>query len=435
MIARVSRNIIDSVKRLVTPKKKLLVILGAGSSVEMGMPSVAAIDTLMKKWRADWANVIGKSDYLDYVWRRVDTYHSAGAPSGATSANFERVLGEMVALTNWVTPAPHGSPLSAVVNASVLPSSMKFSTTSGYGPAVDINSNVVAVMKELARHMRELSARLELTLPAFGHYKSLLDFFRGTFDVGIYNLNYDTVALSAWPDAFTGFGSDGKFDPRGVHRRRGWGFIYHLHGSVHHSLSHPFGNEMLWQSNLTAKFDDGDIGRSGHDVSDGKTLPKTSLIAGGFKLDQLLADPFQTFYASLVRHVHEADAILLGGYGFGDTHVNEAISHCRSAGRPRLPVMVLDYARPKTDPMEFRHDEWSIGLCGTLRAAAKDFKEPGHHAPPVIAELVAKNGFEVSEPQKVAIWHGGFTASTRKADAIVSWLSQVKKDIVLAGTA
>ena len=188
----------------------------------------------------------------------------------------------------------------------------------------------------------------------------------------------------------------------------------------------------MWQDDLTATFDDGDIGRSGRDVSDGKSLPKHSLIAGGFKLDQLLADPFQTFYASLVRHVHAADAILLGGYGFGDTHVNEVLSHRLSETGRRPPVMILDYARPGTDPMEFRGDEWSFLLCKTLQAAARDFKEPGH-AGPHIAELVARKGFEVSAPKRIAIWHGGFVSGAEVLDRIAPWLQERAPDGVLAG--
>ena len=61
---------------------------------------------------------------------------------------------------------------------------------------------------------------------------------RDIFDVGIYNLNYDAVALTAWPEAFTGFNSAGDFDPITVHQRREWDFLYHLHGSVYHTLPH-----------------------------------------------------------------------------------------------------------------------------------------------------------------------------------------------------
>ena len=161
-------------------------------------------------------------------------------------------------------------------------------------------------------------------------------------------------------------------------------------------------------------------------------MPKTSLIAGSSKLDQLLAEPFQTFYASLVRHPRLADAILVGGYGFGDTHVNEALSHCLPAAKTLLPVMVLEYAGPNTNPMESRQDDGSFGLYWTLNAAATDFREPGHLALSDIENLVLHSGFEVNRPAKIAIWHSGFTSSACRADAIVSWLTQAKDDTVLA---
>jgi hypothetical protein len=36
-------------------KKKLLVILGAGSSIPRGMPSVAALDEHMSEWGSGWS--------------------------------------------------------------------------------------------------------------------------------------------------------------------------------------------------------------------------------------------------------------------------------------------------------------------------------------------------------------------------------------------
>jgi hypothetical protein len=41
--------------------------------------------------------------------------------------------------------------------------------------------------------------------------------------------------------------------------------------------------------------------------------------------------------AALVRHVYEADAILIGGYGFADVHVNRALRN-RLDGRPARNV-------------------------------------------------------------------------------------------------
>lgn len=118
-------------------KKKLLVILGAGSSVEMKMPSVPDIDTLMKKWSADRAASVQKSDYLAHVWQCIKTYSLSGANPLTNSPNFERVLGEMAALQKWLVPPPHGSALSAIVGAPSMPPKMTFSSSSGYGPAVE----------------------------------------------------------------------------------------------------------------------------------------------------------------------------------------------------------------------------------------------------------------------------------------------------------
>src|SRR5208283_5261335 len=106
------------------------------------------------------------------------------------------------------------------------------------------------------------------------------------------------------------------------------------------------------------------------DRSDGKSFPKTTLIAGGFKLDQLLVEPFHSLHAAMVRHVYEADAILIGGYGFGDVHVNRARRNLRAhgAGADRPPVMHLDRASDRTDPMAFRQDIWAHEVCRTLHA-------------------------------------------------------------------
>jgi hypothetical protein len=61
-------------------------------------------------------------------------------------------------------------------------------------------------------------------------------------------------------------------------------------------------------------------------------------------------------HASLVRHVYAADAILIGGYGFGDVHINRALRNRLAMPGKRPPVMVLDRANAKTDPMAFRED-------------------------------------------------------------------------------
>jgi hypothetical protein len=162
-------------------------------------------------------------------------------------------------------------------------------------------------------------------------------------------------------------------------------------------------------------------------------LAPAIIACDGFKLDQLLAEPFQSFYAALIRRIYETDAILVGGYGFGDVHVNRALQNRPEGPGPRAPVMVLTRSACDTMPMELRRDEWGFKVGLVLHAPAQ-YREPGHRAAPDIAELIAKNGFEVCSSNRVAIWHSGFVEATRRLGAIVDWLDGSAGDGVLAGT-
>lgn len=408
-------------------KKKLLVILGAGSSIARGMPSVPALDRNMKQWGLNWAALRRFPDYYAALGHAIEAYYQSGSTGPRPSLNFEKVLGEMVALAHWMTPAPWGDTLRQVACNGAPPPSLRFpnpslSAHAPYGPTVMVTDQQTYLLVELARHMRALCQTLDLTGDAANQYTALFNGLRAEFDVGVYNLNYDTAALSACAQAYTGFDDDGAFEPRAVHERQEGGFVYHLHGSVHHSLVGEFGNEICWRRDLAGKFFDGHQGLSGDKRSEGRSFPKTTLIAGGFKLDQLLVEPFHSLHSSLVRYVYAADAILIGGYGFGDVHINRALRNRLTIAGARLPVMVLDRAGGNTDPMAFRQDFWAYELCAALNASGNYFLEPGHPSPPLPSKLAARRAFEVSAPHRVAIWHGGFSEVATRLDSIVQWL-------------
>jgi hypothetical protein len=408
-------------------KKKLLVILGAGSSAACGMPTVADLDLLMSEWSATWTRALSRQDYFDALRRDIETYHHAGKASTRPPLNFEKVLGEMIALSHWMTPPPLGNTLRQTACNGAAPPYLAFPSPEGYDPAHDVRGQLEYLLTELAKHMRRLCRPLDASLDPYTEskrkYAKLLEGLRGTFDVGIYNLNYDSVALSAWPDAYTGFGAKRTFEARSVHERRDWGFIYHLHGSVHHSLNR-FGDRIEWWQDLGGSFNDGQPGYSTDRRSDGMQFPRTTLIAGGFKLDQLLVEPFQSLQAALIRHAYEADAILIGGYGFADVHVNRALRNpLVGAAEDRPPVMILDRANDKTDPMAFRNDPWARELRQALLTDGHFFSEPGHAAPPVPSKLAAQGAFEVSRRHRVAIWHAGFVDAASRLDGINPWLA------------
>jgi len=53
------------------------------------------------------------------------------------------------------------------------------------------------LLRNLARHMRLLSQRLASASDNSCQYNELVTALREAFDVGIYDLNYDTAALAA----------------------------------------------------------------------------------------------------------------------------------------------------------------------------------------------------------------------------------------------
>ncbi len=326
------------------------------------------------------------------------------------TVNFENVLGEMIALAYWVTPAPHGNALRLAVQDARLSSRFPWSSPPPpdalHLPQITIRVQLADLLRKLAEYMRERSRALNKDTPAYQRYRSILSRIRDEFEVGVYNLNYDNVAISAWPDAFTGF-CGGNFDARAVSVRQEWEFMYHLHGSVHYSLASEQRTSISWVDDLTSGYFT-DSSWVPEWAEEFKPLVPTTLIAGAFKLDQLLADPFQTFYASLIRHAHEADALLIAGYGFGDIHVNRALQNRLSISSgsvsPLPPVVVVTKCDASSQQMAIRQNWciWAQQLGATLKTSF-DFKQPV-----VPQQLVEQNLFEKDSRGHVRIWHGGF---------------------------
>ena len=93
-------------------KPRLLVILGAGSSISCGMPSVREIDKSMRRWAREWKPeppVDSETDVFNLLWDMAESYY--GGNRYCIRPNYEMVLGEMTALASWVSPPPFGNPL------------------------------------------------------------------------------------------------------------------------------------------------------------------------------------------------------------------------------------------------------------------------------------------------------------------------------------
>lgn len=422
---------------LTRTKRKLLIVLGAGSSLSCGMPSTGDIDLLMRDWSSAWSappvypvGSIGRGVFSD-LWEVIADYQSQNPqPHLGIGVNYERVLGEMVALASWATPSPFGNALRNAVRDGGFASSFTWPRDQ-LGPffyrllIIDQLGNLV---RQLATHMRQRCLAVAPSSPDFVGYAGLLQRLSDEFDVGIYNLNYDDLAVRALPDAFTGF-CHGTFDARAVASRRDWNFVYHLHGSVHHSLD---GSSMrpniVWKEDLSGEFVDSQPLTPSHAAEFRPVIP-TTLVAGGFKLDQLLADPAQSLFASFVQHVQQADAFLIAGYGFGDIHVNRALQNRfavdASGGRRRAPtVIATKTALPGAligDREGYEFFAWEL----THTLSTRFTPSSATQAPRLpIVELIDQSAFETDLFDRAHVWHNGFSEMSDRLEDVIRLLGR-----------
>ena len=127
-----------------------------------------------------------------------------------------------------------------------------------------------------------------------------------------------------------------------------------------------------------------------------------------------------------------ADAIVIGGYGFGDAHVNSVLSNVlrqKEAARP--PVMVLDYdnqrrqVEDQTPPVQRMFDQRSDGWAYRLRealAVGRDFAQSNNLDDGGTNGPMAVEQFESNSAARVAIWFGGFETAAGQIDEITRWL-------------
>ncbi len=433
----------------------------------------------MGQWGSKWAASRANADHFGELWQSVKTYYRRGGTALHAELNFEKVLGEMIAMAHWMEPPPDGDTLRQAACDNAPPPRMDFrcqesesdamedfagdpddspegecdatgeSGGEGVPPPtewkgkrgahIELMDEYSFLLERLAQHMRAESQRLNsANTPEKDKYRKLLGGLRERFDIGVYNLNYDTAALDALPGAYAGFSETGTFEPRLIHERNEWDFVYHLHGSVHHSLNCRYvGDKIVWRRSLDGEFFDGPEGRWSGPRSNGVKLPRTTFVAGGFKLDQLLVEPFQSFHASLVRHVYAADAILICGYGFGDAHINFALHNRLSHSQDRpLPVMVLDWVDGRVVTMRYRGDFWAMGFAQALCTGMGGhlFVDPGMPSNPIPTEL-PKDVFQVDPQHHVALWQGGFIEAEHRLSSIVEWLDGAHDAVLVPDSA
>lgn len=406
-------------------KKKLLITVGAGASIDFGLPSVGDVDALFDTLAGKLFPLASDptSNLYRYCREAIGAYYEMQSkPALRKWVNFEEMLYQLNLLIPYHSDdlRLHGS--NALLAPVALPEVLKYGHTRAASDGRVLREMSNALMDTLVDHFIDTCEQLPTVKAA--ELAQLQDFMAALseeFEIGIVTLNYDNVFTRACPSLHTGFDPvTGTFDPLSVLGRDAWNFIYHLHGSVHFAMSGR-GHDITWAGTPSKGSEVHSTGRNDQESVEGVAFPTSTIVAGYGKTQQILRQPFRTYYAQVTRLVHEADSLLFLGYGFGDLHLNALFSEVRDR---RRPVVVIDWANGDQDPLPFRNDLWSYRLFKTLPGDASRMSALGQIAPVSIDELKAGNEFEVSNDPDypLAVWYNGLLPACRHPGKVLSHL-------------
>jgi hypothetical protein len=409
-------------------KKKLLIVVGAGASIEFGLPSVAQVDTLFDNSAAPFFSLAidPTSNLYQHLRNEIQRHYDNGPkPKLKKQVNFEEVLYQLNMLVPYFSDPNHLHGSNALLQARALPEVLLFGQA-----ATQVDGNLLrhlsdtlidALVDEFIDRCTIATTQKASEIAELGKF---LDALADQFDIGIVTLNYDNMFTKARLGLDTGFdGTTGRFVPQSVLTRKEWGFIYHLHGSVHFAMTGHL-HEMhgiTWRDIPVKDHAVHASGRNSQDSVEGIDFPTSPVVAGYGKTQQVLRQPFRTYFGQLSTLTHEADSVLFLGYGFGDLHLNAAFSDIRDR---RRPIVIVDWADADQDPLAFRYDNWSYRLGNTIPTNLPNMSAPGHHAPWSVADLKAANEVEVSQDPALplAVWYNGMLAACRAPNKILSHL-------------
>lgn len=153
-----------------------------------------------------------------------------------------------------------------------------------------------------------------------------------------YTLNYDTW-LNKYLGIYDGFDASGKFEPEKVMRDDTMDCHYNLHGSIlwQNDLDRNKMKKLKKPVNYLSYTQSSDYGLNR------EPLIATPIITGYHKLERMKYNPYLQFYFALQNDILNSDLLILIGYSFSDTHINNILSMFKGK------CVVVGYIKPWLD--------------------------------------------------------------------------------------
>lgn len=307
-------------------RPRLLVVLGAGSTIHAGAPSTKEITDLVCQI---------EEEPTHSVINRLRDQRTEG------NFNFETVLAALEELdefsvrqrapTAWQRVGGH---LSAF--AELLPDFAK----------VGEDSFLVARTR-LVGHIKNYVIERTATASS-APLKSFFDQLKSEFDLTVLTLNYDDLIdrTGEWYDGFnppTTADRFGTFDFSGfpAQSARHSAVLLHLHGSVRFAFP-PWRHPPPQTGEIVRHA--APVWGIGATLQPPEGIAQPSPIVAGDGKDRWMTRaciPFGYYYSTFVRTLNTCPRLLIGGYGAGDLHVNSWLhDHQRVHGFNKRMVLI-----------------------------------------------------------------------------------------------
>lgn len=346
-------------------KQKVTILTGAGFTLppDFGGPSTLFLTDKLRKLKIKNYDIDGKPPG-EYFYRKLCYHYTRRIKNDCdlSIVNFETIihlLEELYShLTSYNKPDIKGKDNSILRNLSkskgvkpsflILKDAIKKDLTVLKTPTKIefLNQIVKNIYSHFIDALIEELKKFNSDSSNIGMRKFETDFLKkhlpeSKFTRRFYTLNYDTW-LNKHLGIYDGFDSTGKFEAEKVMKEYDMDCHYNLHGSI------------LWQNDLDKnkmKKLKKPVDYLGYTQSsvyglNREPLIATPIITGYHKLERMKFNPYLQFYYALQNDILNSDLLILVGYSFSDTHINNILSLFKEK------CVVVGYIKPWLDAEE-----------------------------------------------------------------------------------
>jgi len=349
-------------------KPHLTVVLGAGASIELGVPSTT--DLTKKVWSA-LEKVEGRNERFPWD-KHPSVYLREALERAYAPTTFEHIVHALEAASslNNSWKGRHG------IVEGVLTGGPLGELTSVFSDPVWLERASEQVFRVL-HHEVDAASQSAADRSQWGAFARLLKQLNAAFDLHIMTLNYDDLVERAldWGGAEQGFNV-----VRGQAAAEFVAFdkpprLMHLHGGVNLGYSkdekdpRDFNfHELFWfRTSSEARESWEQMSRS---QSSSQALRHTIIgpfITGMQKADKLQIEPYETLGRHVANLLAAHPRLLVAGFGFGDHHVNSLIYKMKRIHQGHRRVAIVDFERPGT-AWQGIHATWKNKRLGLQHA-------------------------------------------------------------------